>query len=324
MNAVITDSRPAIRTPTNQHLLKSGPSKIRICNAQAYDIQYHESVEDSIERMDNDGFVVFRNLLDADGVKRLRQLMDEIGGPNEDFKNRGHYGKTSDADMEAGSINKHIGCPFAINPDFLDYIDMEPAIDIIRAIHGPGTHATGGSVWITGPGRYPMGLHVDYQPFGLPEDIAKDPRVKIPIMSSTLHFYLNDMYQELGPTLLVPGSHRAGRAPNGETHWNGKEAQGLECHAGDAMLFRSDLWHGALPNCSGENRYMLQVHYGTPYIASSYTDIKRRRELSDETVERATEQQRQLLGEPEAGAPGSYLVDSFIREQDKQEGVFFA
>lgn len=31
----------------------------------------------------------------------------------------------------------------------------------------------------------------DYLPFGLPEDIAGDPRVHIPIMISTLHYYLN-------------------------------------------------------------------------------------------------------------------------------------
>ncbi len=318
----VTEEQQAIRTPTNQHILKSGPSRIRICNAQPHDIRYHENVDDSINRMDSDGFVVFKQLLDSEGVTKLRGLMDELGGPYEEYKVRGHYGETSEEAMEAGMINKHIGNPFARNHEFLEYCDKGDAIKVIQAIHGPGTRVIGGSVWVTGPGRYPMGLHVDYQPFGLPEDIASDPRVKIPIMVSTLHYYLNDMYQELGPTLLIPGSHRSGRAPNGETHWNGNEARSLECNAGDAMLFRSDLWHGALPNASDEKRYMLQVHYGTPYICGSYKGFEQRMELPDEVKERATQQQRYLLGERVPGAPGSYLVHEFIRPEDRQEGVF--
>ncbi len=317
-----TLSNSNTRTASNQHLLKSGPERVRICNAQAHPISYHQDIPSSIERMDSDGFVVFKQLLDAEGVSTLRGLMDSIGGPNENFISRGHYGETSEEAMERGSINKHIGCPFSKMPEFLEYCDKGDAIEVIQAIHGPGTRVIGGSVWITGPGRYPMGLHVDYQPFGLPEDIAMDPRVKIPIMVSTLHYYLNDMYQELGPTLLVPGSHKSGRAPNGETHWNGQEAQGLECNAGDAMLFRSDLWHGALPNSSNENRYMLQVHYGTPYIAGSYTGLGKKTELPAATIDAASPRQRHLLGEREQGDPGSYLVHEFVRPEDQQEGVF--
>ena len=319
-----TTTAPEIRTPTNQHVLKSGPERVRICNAEPIQIKYHENVEDSVERMNTDGFVVFPKLLDAAGTEHLRSLMDEIGGPYENFIHRGHYGETSEEAMEAGSVNKHIGCPFAQMPEFLEYMDKGDAIKVIQTIHGPGTRVIGGSVWVTGPGRYPMGLHVDYQPFGLPEDIAMDARVKIPIMISTLHYYLNDMYPELGPTLVVPGSHRADRAPNSETGWNGTEAQALQCKAGDAMLFRSDLWHGALPNSSEEKRYMLQVHYGTPYISGSYTGFHKRLDLCQETLDAASPTQRQLLGERDSGDPGSYLVHEFVRPEDQQEGVFFA
>ena len=318
-----TTPQHTCRTDTNQHLHKSGPSHVRICNAEAIELRYHENVEESVERMNSDGFVLFKSLLDQAGTERLRGLMDEIGGPYEDYRVRGHYGETSDEAMEAGMINKHVGCPFAQMPEFLDYMDKGDAIKVIQAIHGPGTRVIGGSVWVTGPGRYPMGLHVDYQPFGLPEDIASDPRVKIPIMISTLHYYLNDMYQELGPTLVVPGSHRAGRAPDGDTGWNGVDAQALECKAGDAMLFRSDLWHGALPNCSEEKRYMLQVHYGTPYISGSYNGFHKRIDLCQETLAAANPTQRHLLGQRQEGDPGSYLMHEFIRPADRKEGVFF-
>ena len=53
----------------------------------------------------------------------------------------------------------------------------------------------------------------------------------------TVHYYLDDLTLDMGPTALVPGSHRAGRAPDGETDWNGRPAQSLLVNAGDAMLF---------------------------------------------------------------------------------------
>ena len=56
-----------------------------------------------------------------------------------------------------------------------------------------------------------------------------DPRVRIPVYISTAHFYLDDMTEELGPTRFVPGSHRAGRPPNGDTGWQAAARSGASC-----------------------------------------------------------------------------------------------
>ena len=79
--------------------------------------------------------------------------------------------------------------------------------------------------WITGPGRPEQKLHIDWLPIALPEDVCADPRVKVPIFITTAHFYLNDMYDALGTTNLVPGSHLSGRRPDGEIEWNGQPEQ---------------------------------------------------------------------------------------------------
>ena len=164
---------------------------------------------------------------------------------------------------------------------------------------------------MTGTGRHPMGLHIDYQPIGLPEDIASDPRVQVPIMISTMHYYLNDMYMELGPTLVVESSHKSGRVPDDETGWNGNECKALLCKAGDALLFRSDIWHGALPNCSDERRYMLQVHYGCAYIERPFgSPWKKSRPFPEDFVEQCDDRLRRLLGERQEGyhvPQGSYV-----------------
>ncbi len=326
-----TPIRPT-RTRSNQHLHKAGPNSAKIETAEPLDIEYHTDGETSIERMHEVGFVVFKKLLDDEGVKLLRQRMERVGGEDALYYNDWKYGHTTG---HAG-YNKQVGTPFCLDPDFLEYMDKPEVIDIIEEIHGKGARCIGGSVWITGPGRYPMGLHVDYQPFGLPQDIAMDPRVRIPILVSTLHYYLNDLTPEMGPTILVPGSHRAGRAPDGDLEFNGQPPKALQCRAGDAMLFRSDIWHGALGNSSEERRYMLQVHYGTPYIKPSYEPIRNRiyvqkegesdaafekrksrrhgRQVGDEILARANAKQRQLLGEASEDEPGTYVVKAYLSE----------
>lgn len=305
-----------IRGQGNHHMLKRGPSNQRMTQAEALDISYHENTENSLDRMKTSGFVVFKNLLDADEVSKLRTLMDETGGDDEDHYRNGHYGKT-ESDPDFRTYNKHIGNPFLQNETFLNIVNRQPAIDVIEGIHGFGTRLIGGSIWITGAGRYPMGLHIDYLPFALPEDIASDPRVQIPIMISTLHYYLNDLYMDLGPTLVVESSHKSGRVPDEDTSWNGNPCKALVCKAGDAMLFRSDLWHGALPNLSNERRYMLQVHYGCAYIERGLPSPFRKNTFPPDVLDACNEHQRRLLGERQEGYPvpqGSYILKQGLQQ----------
>jgi len=325
----ITSPLPSTRTVSNHHLHKAGPNNVPIETAEPLAIGPQRDAAVRIEQMHEDGFVVFPGLLDAEGVKRLRERMERIGSEDLVYTNDWKYGH------EKGHVgyNKQVGNPFCLDADFLEYIDRPEVLEVIEDIHGKGARCIGGSVWITGPGRYPMGLHVDYQPFGLPEEIALDPRVRIPIMVSTLHYYLNDITPDMGPTIVVKGSHRAGRAPDGDLEFRGERPKAFQCRAGDALLFRSDLWHGALGNSSGERRYMLQVHYGTPYIKPAYEQIPMRHtrkqgedeetfarrtqrmhgfRVGEEILARASMKQRQLLGEADVDDPGSYVVEKFL------------
>jgi len=310
-----------IRGKGNHHMLKRGPSNTRITEAEALEIEYHTSVEYSLERMKDAGFVVFDSLLNSDEAAELKQLMHDCGGDDEEYYKDGNYLK-QEGDPDNRRFDKHFGPPFCLDDAFLKYVDREPAIDVIEGIHGYGPRLIGGSVWITGAGRYPMGLHIDYQPIGLPEDVASDPRVEVPIMISTLHIYMNDMYMDLGPTLVVEGSHKSGRVPDEDTGWNGNERKALVCKAGDAMLFRSDIWHGALPNVSDERRFMLQVHYGCAYVERPYISPWKSRAFPEEFLDQCTDRQRRLLGEKQEGYPvpqGSYVLRQALEnERDGQ------
>jgi ectoine hydroxylase-related dioxygenase (phytanoyl-CoA dioxygenase family) len=147
-----------------------------------------------------------------------------------------------------------------------------------------------------------MGIHIDYQPMRLPESIHEDPSITIPIFSATAHFYLNDMTEELGPTTLIPGSHKAGRPPQDEYSWRGRLPQAALVQAGDVVLFRGDLWHGSgMNSCESERRYIMQIHYGGAlsghgYPAMGYSAMRYDTLWNPEVIEQASPEQKKLLG----------------------------
>ena len=71
----------------------------------------------------------------------------------------------------------------------------------------------------------------------------------MPVFLITAHYYLDDMFEELGPTKFIKGSHVEGRKPStqnsnnervmeGENHLEGMPAQSLNVKGGDCVMFR--------------------------------------------------------------------------------------
>jgi ectoine hydroxylase-related dioxygenase (phytanoyl-CoA dioxygenase family) len=120
----------------------------------------------------------------------------------------------------------------------------------------------------------------------------------------TAHFYLSPQTEELCPTHVIPGSHRAGRRPRpGEGHWNGRLPQPVLCDAGDVLFFRSDLWHSGSDNRTADQaRYLLQVHYGRREMAQHFSPFLEW-QFDAAMIAAATPRQRRLLGGHE---PGTY------------------
>lgn len=241
--------------------------------------------EEASSQMHTHGYVLFPGVLSRTEVADLRALMNEKGGP-EDAR----------WEVKDWCYNRHQVTDFWQEPRLLPYINRPGVIDAVRAIHDPGAHVTGGSLWTTGRGRA-MGIHIDYLPIRLPEDVHEDPTVTVPIFTSTAHFYLNDMAAELGPTTLIPGSHKAGRPPYDETTWHGIAPQAVMVRAGDVCLFRGDIWHGAgMNSAETDRRYMMQIHYGNNIVRKEYPLMRYASLWSPDVVAQATPEQKQLLG----------------------------
>lgn len=284
MNATMEMQAPEMLTAPNGHFTTKSVGDT-IFHGPLENLPYPAAndLESRIERMSTDGYVWFPGVLNAEEVAELRARMDAMGGPDEEYVVKGWC------------FNKHIVSDFTQNPDHLDYIDRPGVIEVAEAILDPGCHVTGGTSWITGQGRT-MGVHVDYQPIRLPEAVHDNPNVKVPIFTCTAHFYLNDMVAELGPTTLVPGSHRAGRPPVNECAWHGVTPKAAMVKAGDVVLFRGDLWHGAWKNSGPHHRYMLQVHYANGQMAKGYPAMQYESLYAPAVLDKTTDRQRRLLG----------------------------
>ena len=238
-----------------------------------------------VKAIQDDSFVFFPSVIGSDEVAELRAAMDRLEEVPEYF------------DRVHGSWSRHFNNAFNRDEVFVQYLDKQGIIELAEEIHGADCHIIGMTAWITGPGRPEQTLHVDYLPINLPEDILADPRVNIPIFITTAHFYLDDMYEELGPTKFVPGSHHSGRGPRDDSRWNGVGEQDILCKAGDVVMFRSEVWHRGSANTSNQERYLLQVHYAQRMITQKFPPYLNKFQFDEVILARLTPRQRRLLGE---------------------------
>lgn len=241
-----------------------------------------------VQAMEEDGYAFLPGLLSPGEIAELRAAMDRLSA------NPASYDRH---DTAGGFFNKSINNAFNRDPVFLPYVDRPGVIELAEAIHGSDCHIIGMTAWMTGPGRPDQPLHADWQPITLPPEVMRMPSVKIPIYISTAHFYLDDLDEALGPTQFIPGSHMAGRAPNGEMAFNGVGPRSVLCKAGDAVVFRSEVWHRGTANRSQRVRYLLQVHYAQRMITQKFPPYLNRFQFDPAILARATPRQRRLLGE---------------------------
>ncbi len=250
-----------------------------------------DTLKQRVEALENEGYVYFPGALSAKEVGTLRAAMDRLEARPDEFDR--HTEPESH-----GFLNKSINNVFNRAPVFLTCLDRPDVIDVVEAAQGADCHVIGMTAWMTGPGRPDQGIHVDWQPLELPEDVMDDPRVKVPVYITTAHYYLDDLYEALGPTQLIPGSHRVGRRPaSGESTWRGVEPRSIICSAGDAVLFRCEIWHRGTANRSDQVRYLLQVHYAQRMITQKFPPYLNRFRFDPAILSRATDRQRRLLGE---------------------------
>lgn len=244
-----------------------------------------DDIEGMTNAMHEDGFALVPGVLNKEEVQAVRDAINRCQ----------HFAWDT-----SGGPTDHYKCVFNRDKVFLDMIDREPTVALAEATMGAQCHIIGQSAWRSRPGHNGWAPHTDRIFVEMPEDMANDPRFKLPIFLCTAHYYLDDLTLDLAPTWVIPGSHKSGRAlawgKEGNPTWRGRELEPVLCKAGDLLFFRSEIWHTGSKNTSDQTRYLLQVHYSHRFIAQQFSPFLTW-QFAPHILGVANPRQRRLLGE---------------------------
>ena len=251
-----------------------------------------EEVDRAARIFRRDGFVVVKDLLDAEQIERwrdgcarvLKQLL-EIPGLG-----RRKYVTETGRLPHRYSYGTCSGCRQTVHdPDWAAMIDLPTTTPILMKIFGSADYLCwggGGDVCLPGAIEY-QHLHGDIRdtqqlPEGRlrqAESLGIELRTEEDSDELTLHtrrliiertpplvtvnFLMTDLTWENGPIRQIPGSHAAAQSPptpDHEPEW--MRLSTLVGASAGAGVFRDNrAWHGATPNLSKEIRAMPNIEY---------------------------------------------------------------
>ncbi|MFR0689032.1 phytanoyl-CoA dioxygenase family protein [Enterobacterales bacterium AE_CKDN230030158-1A_HGKHYDSX7] len=235
----------------------------------------------AVRALQRDGYALVPGVATSTQVEELRSAIDELEPLHWDYE----------------GLVDHYKCVFNRDPLWLPYLDLPGLIEPMEALLGEDCHVIGQTAWRCHPGFIGADMHLDYLPMALPPAWLCEPSFALPMFVCTAQLYLSDIDEALCPTWVIPGSHKAGRAPRpDEDEWGGQAARPILCKAGDALLLRSELWHAGSRNTSQRTRYLLQVHYGRRMVAQKFSPYLAWA-FNPKVLAACTPRQRRLLGD---------------------------
>ena len=166
---------------------------------------------------------------------------------------------------------------------FIDLIEHPAILDRHRAIFGNQVQLLQFDLLRQGP-RSDFPERAWHRDFVFPGDR--------PVSINTILF-LDDMTDEVGPTRVMPGSHRGEAAPPPEQV--GQPLPGevtAYAKAGDAILINSAIWHTGGRNQGGGLRRGIYLYYGYWWLKRYNAEHL----LPWQALENASEQRLRLLG----------------------------
>jgi len=157
-----------------------------------------------LQALHRDGVVLLPKVLDQAQIQRLRNAIDDLKPRHWDYS----------------GLLDHYKCVFNRHPLWLPFLDLPGVIELAEEALGVDCHVIGQTAWRCHPGFVGQPLHLDYLVMELPQRVLADPAFELPMQICTAHLYPDDIDADLCPTWVVPGSHRAGRAPRpDEIQW---------------------------------------------------------------------------------------------------------
>lgn len=239
-----------------------------------------------------DGFLVLPDILSADEIATVRAGLERA------------FSKFSE-DAEIHHMQE-IWRPklFEQGPEFDFMLDHPGVAELMAALLGDNYHAIALTGLRTLPGKTISFWHLDDAcRFPIPDGLKLDPAIPMPVFTINMNYYVCDVDEEMGPTHLIPGSHRAGRPPteadndaNGNPRYEGRTYQSSAGKAGTLVLWNDQVWHRGGPNLSnGKTRWVLQTPFARRWVAQRFYPFVNYK-MPQEVVDRLTPTRKRILG----------------------------
>lgn len=230
-------------------------------------------VRSDLERFDNDGWVLFPNLVDEELIQRLIADLQRAYTIQREIQIRNGVGEGTD-----GTVH-HLP---AMGGSFLDFLDRGYCAGLLQKFFdGPYVLNTfGGVLNLPSDVAYVGKVHRDLRTFS----------GNLPLMAQLL-VMLDDFTEDNGATYFLSGSHRSPDRPSDDVFFaSASRALG---RAGSIVMFNANLWHAAGVNRTQRTRRALTIVLTKPFMKPQF-DYPRA--LGYDAGESFSETLRQVLG----------------------------
>ena len=228
-----------------------------------------EQVDDAVRIFYRDGFVMVRDVLDADQVKFLRKGCEREADaivaldPNPDRKRgRGRY-SYGGASLTNSLLHRE---------EWVMLVDLPALVPIVTAIFGSADYhvrRAAGDFCLAGTTEYQR-LHADIGDraggFFDPRGITTIRDLPCPVVCC--NFLAQDFTKTNGPTRQIPGTqHSREKIPElaEEPLWM-KYSTVCPAPAGSVLIRDIRAWHGGTPNLTGEMRAIPNAIFLAPWF----------------------------------------------------------
>lgn len=208
------------------------------------------------------GYLHVRGVLTGDHLAHLRSEFDRVW------------------DLEKPRVNQHQLLKYQ---PFINLIEHGPILGKHRSIFGDQVQLLQYDLLRQGP-RSEAPERYWHRDFSFPGDR--------PIAINTI-LYLDDMTEETGPTLVVPGTHIGDASPaHAERGQSLPGEVAVHARAGDAVLINAAIWHSGGRNRGEGLRRAIYLYYGFWWLKRYESD----QALPWQALAQASDQRLSLLG----------------------------
>ena len=127
--------------------------------------------------------------------------------------------------------------------------------------------------FLPGRGQAP-GFHTDdpVQNVLIPKGKKLPDDFILPVLAMTAMIWLDDVKEDMGPTQVIPGSHRWGYYPDQKDLYDAKKVNCVG-RKGTVVFINSQVWHRGQKNEGKESRHTLQMSFGRRIIGHKHKSI---------------------------------------------------